>query len=78
MPDQVRLLGRFSGESSCHHEPPDSSRKQSDMWSHQVAYHAAYDAMACAPNPFGDGHAADRIVEIVGESFERRRIFRAV
>jgi len=39
---------------------------------------AAYEAMAGAPNPFGDGHAADRIVQIVGESFERRRIFRAV
>ncbi|HEY4306122.1 MAG TPA: UDP-N-acetylglucosamine 2-epimerase (non-hydrolyzing) [Gemmatimonadaceae bacterium] len=39
---------------------------------------AAYEAMATAPNPFGDGHAAERIVEIVGESFERRRIFRAV
>jgi UDP-N-acetylglucosamine 2-epimerase len=39
---------------------------------------AAYEAMACAPNPFGDGHAAERIVDIVGESFERRRIFRAV
>jgi UDP-N-acetylglucosamine 2-epimerase (non-hydrolysing) len=39
---------------------------------------AAYEAMACAPNPFGDGHAADRIVQIIGESFERRRIFRAV
>jgi UDP-N-acetylglucosamine 2-epimerase (non-hydrolysing) len=39
---------------------------------------AAYDAMATAPNPFGDGHAADRIVQIVGESFERRRIFRAI
>jgi UDP-N-acetylglucosamine 2-epimerase (non-hydrolysing) len=38
---------------------------------------AAYDAMASAPNPFGDGHAAERIVRIVGESFERRRIIRA-
>jgi UDP-N-acetylglucosamine 2-epimerase (non-hydrolysing) len=33
---------------------------------------AAYDAMAQAPNPFGDGHAAERIVQIVGESFDRR------
>jgi UDP-N-acetylglucosamine 2-epimerase len=39
---------------------------------------AAYDAMARAPNPFGDGHAAERIVKIVCESFERRRAFRVV
>jgi UDP-N-acetylglucosamine 2-epimerase (non-hydrolysing) len=39
---------------------------------------AAYDAMAQAPNPFGDGHAAERIVQIVGESFERRSALRVV
>ena len=38
----------------------------------------AYEAMANAPNPFGDGHAADRIVQIIGESFDRRRMIRAV
>jgi UDP-N-acetylglucosamine 2-epimerase (non-hydrolysing) len=38
----------------------------------------AYDAMANAPNPFGDGHAAERIVRIVGESCERRQMVRAV
>jgi UDP-N-acetylglucosamine 2-epimerase len=39
---------------------------------------AAYEAMASAPNPFGDGHAADRIVEILKESFDRRRVIRVV
>lgn len=38
----------------------------------------AYDAMSTTSNPFGDGHAAERIVQIVSESFERRRIIRAV
>jgi UDP-N-acetylglucosamine 2-epimerase (non-hydrolysing) len=32
---------------------------------------AAYDAMAEAPNPFGDGYAAERIVRIIGDSFDR-------
>ena len=32
----------------------------------------ALAAMANARNPFGDGHASDRIVHIIGESFERR------
>jgi UDP-N-acetylglucosamine 2-epimerase (non-hydrolysing) len=34
----------------------------------------AYDLMANAPNPFGDGYASERIVTIIGESFERRRL----
>ncbi len=38
---------------------------------------AAYDAMASAPNPFGDGYAAERIVHILGETFERERVARA-
>jgi UDP-N-acetylglucosamine 2-epimerase (non-hydrolysing) len=38
----------------------------------------AYRAMAGAPNPFGDGHAAERIVSIIGEVFERRRSLRVV
>ena len=38
----------------------------------------AYEAMSNAPNPFGDGHAADRIVQIIGESFDRRQMVRAV
>lgn len=32
---------------------------------------AAYDAMAKAINPFGDGHASDRILQIVTDYFER-------
>ena len=40
--------------------------------------HAAWDAFIAANMGACDGHAAERIVEIVGESFERRRIFRAV
>jgi UDP-N-acetylglucosamine 2-epimerase (non-hydrolysing) len=39
---------------------------------------AAFRAMADAPNPFGDGRAAERIVRIVGDSFDRRRTVRAV
>jgi len=31
----------------------------------------AYDAMANAINPFGDGHAAERILEIVQNYFTR-------
>jgi UDP-N-acetylglucosamine 2-epimerase (non-hydrolysing) len=31
---------------------------------------AAYEAMARAHNPFGDGHAARRIVEILGREIE--------
>ena len=27
----------------------------------------AYQAMACAPNPFGDGRASERIVEIMSQ-----------
>jgi len=38
----------------------------------------AYEAMSNATNPFGDGHAAERIVQIIGESFDRRRMIRAV
>jgi UDP-N-acetylglucosamine 2-epimerase (non-hydrolysing) len=38
----------------------------------------AYQAMADAPNPFGDGFAADRIVEIIGQRFDRRRSLRVV
>jgi UDP-N-acetylglucosamine 2-epimerase (non-hydrolysing) len=37
-----------------------------------------YRAMADAPNPFGDGFAAERIVEIIGQQFDRRRTLRAV
>lgn len=33
----------------------------------------AYEAMAMAVNPFGDGHAADRILEIVENYFSRRK-----
>ena len=32
----------------------------------------AYSAMALAPNPFGDGHASERIVGIIASRFERR------
>ena len=39
---------------------------------------AAYQAMAASPNPFGDGFAADRIVEVVGQQLDRRRTTRAV
>lgn len=39
---------------------------------------AAYRAMAAAPNPFGDGFAADRIVEVIGQQLDRRRALRAV
>jgi UDP-N-acetylglucosamine 2-epimerase (non-hydrolysing) len=39
---------------------------------------AAYRAMADAPNPFGDGQAAERIVRILGELFDRRRSLRVV
>ena len=38
---------------------------------------AAYDSMAGAENPFGDGYAAERIVRIIGTTFERRRVERA-
>jgi UDP-N-acetylglucosamine 2-epimerase (non-hydrolysing) len=38
----------------------------------------AYQAMADAPNPFGDGFAADRIVEAVGERLDSARALRAV
>jgi UDP-N-acetylglucosamine 2-epimerase (non-hydrolysing) len=31
---------------------------------------AAYDRMACAVSPYGDGHAAERIVRIVLQTFE--------
>jgi UDP-N-acetylglucosamine 2-epimerase (non-hydrolysing) len=33
---------------------------------------AAYEAMARAHNPFGDGHAARRIVEIIGNEVGRQ------
>ena len=39
---------------------------------------AAYSAMALAPNPFGDGHAAERIVKIISEKFERHRTSRSI
>jgi UDP-N-acetylglucosamine 2-epimerase (non-hydrolysing) len=39
---------------------------------------AAYRAMAAAPNPFGDGCAAERIVTIVSEQLDRRRALRVV
>ena len=38
----------------------------------------AYRAMAEAPNPFGDGFAAERIVEILAERFDARRSLRVV
>jgi UDP-N-acetylglucosamine 2-epimerase (non-hydrolysing) len=44
---------------------------------HLLTDDAAYDAMASAENPFGDGYAAERIIRIVGDAFERRRIARA-
>ena len=37
-----------------------------------------YRAMADAPNPFGDGFAADRIVDIIGSQLDERRSLRAV
>src|SRR5262249_4519572 len=37
-----------------------------------------YQRMSTAPNPFGDGHAAQRIVDIVADSFDRRRALRVV
>jgi UDP-N-acetylglucosamine 2-epimerase (non-hydrolysing) len=33
---------------------------------------AAYDAMARAHNPFGDGHTASRIVELIGNEIRRK------
>jgi UDP-N-acetylglucosamine 2-epimerase (non-hydrolysing) len=39
---------------------------------------AAYDAMAHARNPFGDGHASERIVGIIGELLSQQDDVRAV
>ena len=39
---------------------------------------AHYQSMSNAPNPFGDGHAAERIVQIIAESFERRQTLRVI
>lgn len=44
---------------------------------HLLTDDAAYQSMASAPNPFGDGYAAERIVRIVGHEFERRSVSRA-
>jgi UDP-N-acetylglucosamine 2-epimerase (non-hydrolysing) len=44
---------------------------------HLLTDDAAYEAMASAENPFGDGYAAERIIRIIGEAFDRRRITRA-
>ena len=44
---------------------------------HLLTDPTAYDAMVSVENPFGDGHAAERIVRIIGEAFERWRIARA-
>ncbi|MEP6731887.1 MAG: UDP-N-acetylglucosamine 2-epimerase (non-hydrolyzing) [bacterium] len=41
---------------------------------HLLTDDSAYEAMASAANPFGDGFAADRIIRIIGETFEQRRI----
>jgi UDP-N-acetylglucosamine 2-epimerase (non-hydrolysing) len=38
----------------------------------------AYRAMAEAPNPFGDGHAAERIVGIIGDVCDERGALRVV
>ena len=48
LPSQVTRLGWFSGDSSCHQEPPTSSRKQSATCCHQVSYQPAYDASPVA------------------------------
>ncbi|HEY9690224.1 MAG TPA: UDP-N-acetylglucosamine 2-epimerase, partial [Coleofasciculaceae cyanobacterium] len=42
--------------------------------SHLLSDRAAYDAMAHAANPFGDGHAAERIVQAVAAWFDRSGI----
>lgn len=39
---------------------------------------AAYRAMAESSNPFGDGRAAERIVEVVAKRFDQRRALQAV
>ncbi|MEO7455512.1 MAG: UDP-N-acetylglucosamine 2-epimerase (non-hydrolyzing) [Gemmatimonadaceae bacterium] len=44
---------------------------------HLLGDDEAYQRMASVPNPFGDGHASERIVSIIGEAFERRKIARA-
>lgn len=38
---------------------------------------AAYHAMTAGTNPFGDGHAAERIVDIIAERFRIGRLFAA-
>jgi len=37
----------------------------------------AYRKMTCGDNPFGDGHAADRIVGILAERCRLGRLFAA-
>lgn len=39
---------------------------------------AAYAAMAAAPNPFGDGFAAERIVDVIAQRFDHQVALRAV
>jgi UDP-N-acetylglucosamine 2-epimerase (non-hydrolysing) len=44
---------------------------------HLLTDDAAYEKMANVENPFGDGHASERIVRVIGEVFERRQMMRA-
>ena len=45
--------------------------------SHVLSDPVAYRAMISGTNPFGDGHAAERIVEILAERFRIGRLFAA-
>jgi UDP-N-acetylglucosamine 2-epimerase (non-hydrolysing) len=48
-----------------------------DETSRLLTDRAAYCAMTSGENPFGDGHAAERIVEIIAERFRVGRLFAA-
>ena len=43
---------------------------------HLLTDDSAYEAMASVENPFGDGYAAERIIGVIGEAFDRWRIAR--
>jgi UDP-N-acetylglucosamine 2-epimerase (non-hydrolysing) len=45
--------------------------------SHILTDPVAYRAMISGENPFGDGHAAERIVEIITQRFKTGRVFAA-
>lgn len=66
-----RQAGRIHPPSVVHAEPDSASIKQAI----EFATSAAHRAFAAnAPNPYGDGHAAERIVEVLADRSLRERV----